>query len=676
MEGKTINGYTLQRLLGKGGMAEVWYAENSLGKCAAIKILLEKFCHDEAIVARFQNEAKVMVQLDHPYIRQVYDFGHIDGRPCILMEYLEGDDLKALMKSGRRFKKDELIKWWDQIADALTYTHDKGIVHRDIKPSNIFLDKKGNIKLLDFGIAKIKESISMTQTGAMMGTLLYMSPEQVEDSKHIGPKSDIYSLAVTFVHLLTGKAPYDTTTSNDYNIRKGIVEIPLDLSKVPSEWQSFLKPYLAKKADERPELRHYEPTELPKEEETPVINVADEETAILSEKKPKEKLNKKEKLEKIEKKDEEAKTKKKKSKFWLGLLIGIVAVIVLALVLGEDKDTKAFEACNTVTDFRSYISEFGNNAKHYNDAKGFIDKYVNDSIKQVEREALAKETALYNNCTTIEACNSFLQQYPNGQYTDKVKKKLSDLKKFSVTTKESGNKVIYVNGVPFEMVYVKGGTFKMGSNTDKKEQPVHSVTLSDYYIAEFLVTQELWRAVMGSEITYNGGWTKQYGRGDKNPVYRIEYSDITKRFLPKLNQLTGMKFRLPTEAEWEFAARGGVKSKGYQYSGSNNIDEVAWYNCGKTHPVGTKKPNELGIYDMSGNIEEWCSDYWRDHYQSSSAQTNPKGPSGPDDSMFSERVVRGGSWNSGSNQCRVTARAWNIEECGYNNYGFRIALSK
>ena len=205
-------------------MAEVWYAENSLGKCAAVKILLEKLCHDEAIVARFQNEAKVMVQLNHPNIRQVYDFCYIDERPCILMEYLEGTDLKALMKSGRRFTNDELIKWWNQIADALKYTHKKGIVHRDIKPSNIFLDENGNIKLLDFGIAKIKESISMTQTGSMMGTLLYMSPEQVKDSKHIGPQSDIYSLAVTFVHLLSGKVPYDTTTSDDYTIRKGIVE--------------------------------------------------------------------------------------------------------------------------------------------------------------------------------------------------------------------------------------------------------------------------------------------------------------------------------------------------------------------------------------------------------------------------------------------------------------------
>ena len=251
MIGKTINGYTLKQQLGIGGMAEVWLGENALAKKAAVKLLLSKFCNDENIVARFQNEAKVMVQLDHANIRQVYDYGNIDGRPCILMEYLEGADLKALMKSGRRFTHEELQKWWNQIADALNYTHAQGVVHRDIKPSNIFLDQKGNIKLLDFGIAKIREGISMTQTGAMMGTLMYMSPEQVDDAKHLGPESDDYSLAVTFVHLLTGKAPYDSSTMSDFKIRESIVYKPLDLSGVPAAWQEFLAPYLEKEPAKR-----------------------------------------------------------------------------------------------------------------------------------------------------------------------------------------------------------------------------------------------------------------------------------------------------------------------------------------------------------------------------------------------------------------------------------------
>lgn len=260
MQGKIINGFELKSLLGRGGMAEVWYAENEIGKPAAVKILNEDLSHNAQTIDRFRNEAVVMVKLDHPNIRQVYGYGTINGRPCIVMEYLEGNDLKARMKQGQRFAQEELERWWNQLVSALNYTHAQGIVHRDIKPSNIFIDKKGEVKLLDFGIAKVRESVLMTQTGAMMGTLMYMSPEQVQDSKHIGPESDIYSLAVTFIHLLTGKAPYDSTTSNDYAIRKGIVEQELDLSALPPSWRGFLKPYLAKEPAKRPALRVFQAT--------------------------------------------------------------------------------------------------------------------------------------------------------------------------------------------------------------------------------------------------------------------------------------------------------------------------------------------------------------------------------------------------------------------------------
>lgn len=258
MQGKTINGFELKRLLGVGGMAEVWYAENEIHKAAAVKILNEDLSHNANIVERFRNEAEIMVRLDHPNIRQVFGYGTIDGRPSIVMEYLEGNDMKALMKQGRRFSNDELVRWWNQMVDALNYTHSEDIIHRDIKPSNIFIDKRGNVKLLDFGIAKVRESITMTQTGAMLGTLMYMSPEQVQDSKHLDYRSDVYSLAVSFVHLLTGKRPYDSTTMSDFKIRESIVYKPLDLSGVSTEWQDFLAPYLAKEAEKRPALKSYE----------------------------------------------------------------------------------------------------------------------------------------------------------------------------------------------------------------------------------------------------------------------------------------------------------------------------------------------------------------------------------------------------------------------------------
>ena len=258
MQGKTINGYTLQRLLGTGGMAEVWYAENKIGKKAAVKLLLPKLCQDENVKSRFLTEAEVMVKLEHPNIRQVYDYGDIDGRPAIVMEYLDGDDLKTRMKRGQRFTEAELEHWWNQLVDALDYTHQKGIVHRDLKPGNIFVDRESNIKLLDFGIAKVRENFSSTQTGQKLGTLMYMSPEQVKDSKHIDYHTDIYSLAVTFVHLLTGKKPYDSDTSSDFEISEQIVYKPLDLRGLPISWQGFLTPYLNKEPEQRPALRYFD----------------------------------------------------------------------------------------------------------------------------------------------------------------------------------------------------------------------------------------------------------------------------------------------------------------------------------------------------------------------------------------------------------------------------------
>ena len=257
MQGKIINGFELKRLLGVGGMAEVWYAENSIHKSAAVKLLSAELAHNEQIVERFRNEAEIMVKLNHPNIRQVYGYDSIDGRPAIVMEYLDGADLKARMKQGQHFSDEQLRKWWDQLVDALNYTHKQGIVHRDIKPGNIFVDNADNIKLLDFGIAKVRESISSTQTGQRLGTLMYMSPEQVKDSKHIDYRTDIYSLAVTFVHLLTGKKPYDSNTTSDLEISEKIVYSPLDLSEVPLEWRPLLALYLGKDPKQRGALKRF-----------------------------------------------------------------------------------------------------------------------------------------------------------------------------------------------------------------------------------------------------------------------------------------------------------------------------------------------------------------------------------------------------------------------------------
>ena len=224
-------------------------------------------------------------------------------------------------------------------------------------------------------------------------------------------------------------------------------------------------------------------------------------------------------------------------------------------------------------------------------------------------------------------------------------------------------KTYTVKGVSFTMIPVEGGTFQMGCNEGgNDEKPVHQVTLSDYYIGQTEVTQELWQAVMGSTPSYSSF------KGAKNPVNEVSWNDC-QDFIRKLNSLTGGSFRLPTEAEWEFAARGGNKSRGYKYSGSDNLGGVAWYTDNSdsmVHPVGSKSPNELGLYDMSGNVWEWCAD-WKGPYTSSS-QTNPTGSS-----LGSGRVGRGGSWGSFASRCRVAARVSGTPAFSNSNLGLRLA---
>ena len=226
----------------------------------------------------------------------------------------------------------------------------------------------------------------------------------------------------------------------------------------------------------------------------------------------------------------------------------------------------------------------------------------------------------------------------------------------------------YVNSVPFKMVYVQGGTFWMGATDEQagdyesNETPVNRVHLSSYYIGQTEVTQELWREVMGTNPSNFLGDLQR-------PVERVSWNDC-QTFLSRLNVLTGKNFRLLTEAEWEFAARGGNKSQGYKYAGSNTIGDVAWCtsnSSSKTHAVATKAPNELGLYDMSGNVWEWVNDRYGSY--TSGEKTDPTGPA-----TGSYRVSRGGSWSCNAAYCRVSYRDYSTPASTNFDLGLRLAL--
>ena len=265
------------------------------------------------------------------------------------------------------------------------------------------------------------------------------------------------------------------------------------------------------------------------------------------------------------------------------------------------------------------------------------------------------------------------------EYVDEInrlkqeKRKIEEDTNAIVNVLDSSNKrrQFTVNNIPLGMIQVEGGKFKMGAisrqrvDAFNRELPVREVTLSTYYIAETPITQELWQAVMGNNPSY-------FNSDMKNPVEQVSWEDC-QIFIQKLNQLTGKNFRLPTEAEWEFAARGGINSLGYKYSGSNQIKEVAWQQVpneeGKTYPVALKRPNELGVYDMSGNVWEWCND-WYGAYTNDEL-VNPQGAQTGD-----VRVCRGGCWHSHERYCCVFFRSFRAQHEKTNYIGLRLVMTE
>ena len=256
---------------------------------------------------------------------------------------------------------------------------------------------------------------------------------------------------------------------------------------------------------------------------------------------------------------------------------------------------------------------------------------------------------------------------------------------FSETLSESGDTATFnIIGIPVKMIRVKAGSFTMGSSSYDNEKWPRKVTLTqDYLIAETEVTQKLWVSLMGeAHRPTNSGyteWTTTFGDGEQYPAYYLSWN-LCQEFIGVLSSLTHRQFRLPTEAEWEYAARGGHKSLGYKFPGSNDCGEVAWYENTSsllgigdpdygTHPVKTKKPNELGLYDMAGNIMEWCSDWYQKSF-TTAALVDPQGPE-----TGAGRVLKGGSWGSNDTFCRPAGRQVSSVDKQYQGNGMRLVIS-
>ena len=665
--------YRIIKKLGQGGFGITYLAENTLleGKVAIKEFFFKEYCErddstsyvtvptssNRETVLRFKQkfikEARTIFKLNHPNIVRILDVFEENGTAYYVMEYIEGESLGDMVKRRGAIPEAEALGYVKDAASALVYIHSKNINHLDIKPGNLMKRKEnGRVLVIDFGVAKQYDAVtSEGTTNTPVGISLGYSPMEQYSKNGVqtfSPQSDVYALAATLFKLLTGNTPPESIKIPEYGLpvaelqekhvsRSVIFAIAMamkgrhdrtqsvaefisnlngDTTVVipdPAEAERKRKEAEEKVAKEKAEVeRKRKETEekaakekVERKRKEAEEKAAKEKAEAERKRKEAEEKSAKEKAE-VERKRKETVEKATKKKATFVVAIVVVAIVAIWLMVPSKKG-----ACVPIV-----ISS-------------------KDSIK-----AQAGVPIVISSKDSIKA---------QVHYTPNVK-------------------TFYANGVSFDMVEVKGGTFRMGATSEQgsdaysDEKPVHSVTLSTFYIGKTEVTQALWKAVMD----YNPSSCN----GDNLPVDCVSWNDC-QEFIRKLNSLTGQNFRLPTEAEWEFACRGGNNSLGYKYSGSDNIDNVAWYDGNsdyETYPVATKSANELGIYDMSGNVWEWCCDWYGDY--TSGAQTNPKGPE-----SGSERVERGGGWYGSAGDCRSSVRFFDIpDDTATSILGLRLAL--
>lgn len=594
-----ISQYQLKKKLGEGGMATVYLAENTKFRTdVAIKFLNVEFTHNANIRKRFLAEARNMFKMSHPNIVRVTDLVEEGRMVAFVMEYIDGTTLKDYLQEQKKLKNEAIKQLFLQMLDALDYVHNYGFVHRDIKPSNFMLTKEGQIKLLDFGIAKNAEKeteeYTLTGTNSMLGTPLYMSPEQIKSTKAVRYQSDIYSLGVVLWEMIMRKKRYDVKTMSTFELQTKIVNEKLPLTNTP--WDSIIK-----KATEKELSNRY----------SSMLEFASE----------------------VMKLDFSVSAPQTRVAFSLPQV-----PIVRSEMDNEEKKIDKEATSIGLVPFSANYAINNNPSDNKRKRNGFKKKIAFSILFVILAGVLVKSFYYYKTSYVI-----------------------SDIEK--------------------DMVLVKGGSFDMGcgynygydGECEKDEQPLHTILLDDYHIGKFEITQLQWEAVMGKKEFH-------FDNCDACPAEMISWIEI-QEFLKKLSAYTDKTYRLPTEAEWEYAARSGKNKQDNLYATTHQLGEVAWYNENseaKTHPVGEKIPNELGIYDMIGNVREWCSDWYGTDYYSR-LEHGAKNPKGPSSSSFksAERVLRGASWDTKTiknrkNKCRILTR-WYLEASKRSKYhGFRV----
>ena len=664
--------YAIESVLGQGSFGITYLAttkfQGPLG-AISVKVAIKEFFardlnlrHPDGTVAEvssgslsgkyakdFQREAKNLSSLKHPDIINVLEAFSENNTHYYVMEYLDGGNLDDYIQSKGRLSESEALDIASQMASALSYMHFHNMLHLDLKPRNVMRRSDGTVCLIDFGLSKQYESNGEPESSTTigLGTPGYAPLEQgsSDERKNFAPTLDIYALGASIFKMLTGKTP---PRASDI-MNDGFPSEDLEALGVSPETIARVERMMSPKKKDRPQT------------------VAECGLMAADRSTPKEKVSCTEDTEllKEEAKEETTVIRERRGN---GLLWGVLSCVVAAVLgvflyvwlsgPGARRDDDLLEIRESEELPESIEDVFVEVVSEDDDLQDMQQNADQQSAAAAEAER--KRVEAENARIAAEKAEQERKRAAAAE-AERKRQVEAERKRNEIAYRDG---VLYVKGVEYPMVYVSGGTFRMGSDDSDAfpdEKPVHSVTLSSYRMGKYEVTQDIWEAVMGSNPSYFKGLRK--------PVENVSWEDC-QTFIRKLNDLTGKHFRLPAEAEWEFAARGGNSSRGCKYSGSSTVGYVAWYkeNSGKsTHDVGTKSPNELGIYDMSGNVWEWCQD-WYGSYDSSS-QTNPRGPA-----SGSSRVYRGGSWYNSAEYCRVSNCLHFTPGHRISNLGFRLCL--
>ncbi|MDJ0840966.1 MAG: bifunctional serine/threonine-protein kinase/formylglycine-generating enzyme family protein [Acidobacteriota bacterium] len=606
----------IQGEIGRGGMALVYRAlDPSLKRQVAVKCMPVLLNRDQTVLQRFRREAQVMANLNHPHIVRVFSVDHLEGIHYFTMAWLTGGDLNARLRRG--LSLEESIRIVREAASALDYAHGKGLVHRDIKPGNIMFDEHGATQLLDFGIAKVLNRTQLTMTQSFMGTPYYMSPEQAKGGKVDG-RCDLYSLGVVFYQMATNTLPFDSEEPMSV-IYMHSKEKPKPPIKIKSDLPAPVSKIILKLMEKDPNKRYQTGGELIEAlnqimAPMPRLTLSQPPRRMPTEMRGKHRpasLISMDKLKTI------IKSKDRRVPMMAGAGILLLLTAILLPILSGPEEPPPLPPPPPPT----YL--LAGNAGPIPDFCPLLPEPVEPP--KPERQPKPK---------------------PKPRKPSVDPRVVAEQRRIRAL-KEKMNEKSFVTMPP--------GEFKMGARLRGKRdaKPSHKVVLRGFAIGATEVTQDLWALVMGDNPSCN--------EGPDFPVENVSYTRI-QTFLAKLSKDTGAVYRLPTEAEWEYACKAG-------HNRNDNLMATAWHdgNTENSRQVGTRDVSAVGLYDMQGNVREWCSDWYGDDYYKTSPEADPTGPE-----AGTERVVRGGGWQSKPSDLRPFVRDRLLPDLRACDVGFRL----